>query len=284
MTDRATLATIWNEETAPLAARHVIIELDSDRLLDGDPSGQPVPTRFSGASMIKTFLALIATEEVAARQRSWDDEVTVTEDNFSAGDGVLNAWRLPATMSLANLQQLMIGLSDNTATNTMTDVLGGVAAVNARLAQNGFDSRLRRHCGQRETPIDEVPDPALPSPPGFSIVVPGEHLTAMRRAMELDELTRRHFESQEDRRSLARFLDEDVIFAHKTGTSEGARHDAGILVRNGQTLAVSMFSDSTVHPESADHPACVAAARGMARTLELLGWQDLLAGDFWPVD
>ncbi|MDN5724862.1 MAG: class A beta-lactamase-related serine hydrolase, partial [Propionibacteriales bacterium] len=187
-------------------------------------------------------------------------------------------------MALANLQQLMIGLSDNTATNTMTDLLGGVVAVNDRLASYGFDSRLRRHCGQvTETPIDEVPAAELPSPPGFSIVIPTEHLAAMRRAMELDEITRSHFESQADRRSLARFLDEDVVFPHKTGTSEGVRHDAGVLVRDGHVLAVSMFSDSTVHPESADHPACLAAACGMARTLELLGWNDLLATDFWPV-
>ena len=110
---------IWAAELAGLEAWSLVLRW---RDLEVDVRGD---LAYSGASMIKTFLL-----EQASVRLAWDQRVTVTPGHVAAGDGVLATWPLPVTLPLHAVAQLMTALSDNTATNVVVDVLGGLEAVN----------------------------------------------------------------------------------------------------------------------------------------------------------
>jgi beta-lactamase class A len=200
---------------------------------------------FSSASMIKTFVLARALE-----RGGLEDEVAVTER--VDGDGVLKLLDLPVRRPLKELLALMVAISDNTATRAVVEAMGGAEEINAWLAARGFASRVLG--GEA---------PGLPSRPGLGATSPAEHERVLRdMPAEGLELLR----EQQDRRSLARLLDEDVPLAHKTGTIDRARHDGGVVL--GEVpLYVQAFTDGGPEKEWVDHPACVGMGIAMEETL-----------------
>jgi beta-lactamase class A len=193
--------------------------------------------------MIKTLIAAVVPPERLA------DRVTV--DDPAPSDGILR-FRLPAEHRLADLVLFMVAVSDNTATNAVIRHLGGVDAVNERIAARGWASRLHREVG-------------APGHPDLSAVSITDHQDALRSADPAP------FLAQQDRRSLARWVVDGAPFAHKTGTAAGVRHDAGVLGR----LSVACFTDNADQSEYVDHPACVAMGHAMRATLIEAGYAEL---------
>lgn len=237
---------------------------------------------YSGASTIKTFLLEQASLAVASGRLSWEGPVSVTPEHVAAGDGVLAHWPLPVVLPLQAVAQLMTALSDNTATNAVVDVLGGLEVVNDALAEAGLASRMRRWVtGRHSDPRCEEWDSFehLPSRAGLSVVVPREHAFAVSRlvAEPRHAVARSMLEQQWHRDSLARHLRDETPFAHKTGSVGGVRHDGGVLLPGtSDELSVHCFTDGPERDESPDDVACVAMGRAMARTLVLLGLGELV--------
>lgn len=236
---------------------------------------------FSGASMIKTFIAGVVSDAVNAGAAAWDMPVTVAEKHIADGDGVLKSMTLPVTMSLEGAVLSMLAMSDNTATNAVVDAFGGTAAVNDELERVGYTaSRLRAWVGghDRDARSDQwVPNSVLPTQDGLSMVTAREHNDCVA-ALSANPRMKILLCAQADRRSLARHLKPGVMFAHKTGTAEGLRHDGGVLyLPNGETLSVTILTDGDERDERVDDPACVAMGRAMRNLVEELGHTQLLA-------
>jgi beta-lactamase class A len=211
---------------------------------------------FSGASMVKTLLAaVVAGDHLALAQAVVD--VSAAAD----GSGVLRFGEVPTTRSLGELLLLMVALSDNTATNAIIDLLGGVAAVNARFAERGWSARLHRYAGR----FDAAGTPLA----GLSIT---EHQAALALIGD-----RRPFLAQQDRSGLARWLHPEAPFAHKTGAFGPVRHDAGVLATARGELWVACFTDGGPAAEYLDHPAWVGMGAALRETLLLLELPELLA-------
>ena len=209
---------------------------------------------FSSASMVKTFVLAAVLEEGGPL----DAEVEVREP--VDGDGVLKLLDLPVRRPMKELLALMIAISDNTATRAVVGAFGGAAQVNAWLEAEGFASRVL--AGEA---------PGLPTPPGLGTTSAAEHERVVRRILGRHRAGVAMLLEQQDRRALARLLDEEERFAHKTGTIEGVRHDGGVLLRDGEEpLYVGAFTDGGSHKEWVDHPACVGMGIAMKETLEWL--------------
>jgi beta-lactamase class A len=178
----------------------------------------------------------------------------------------------------------MTALSDNTATNAVVDVLGGLEVVNDALAAVGCASRMRRWVtGRHSDPRCDTWDasPGLPSRAGLSVVVPREHAAAVDRLVSdpRHAVARAMLEQQWHRDSLARPLVDETPFAHKTGSVGGVRHDGGVLLPGTpDALSVHCFTDGPERDELIDDVALVAMGRAMARTLPLLDLGELVAG------
>jgi beta-lactamase class A len=249
------------------------VRLDDELLTERDPA-----RLFSGASLIKTPIAALVTEDVAAGRRAWDEPVAIDDEMRAPGDGLLRSLELPRSIALDEALMLMIAVSDNSATNALVALLGGLDAVNERLRDAGWSSRIRRWIGGRHAVADDLPaDPALPSAAGASRICISDHQDALARVLALDEGSGRAFEAQQDRRALARGLSADARFAHKTATVGRVRHDAGVLLGEHGALWVACLIDGGPPEEHVDHPACIAMGAAMADTLRALGLESLLA-------
>jgi beta-lactamase class A len=238
---------------------------------------------FSGASMVKTLIAALVVEDVAAGRRSMGDLITVTPEMRTGGDGLLRFTELPGRRTLGDLTLLMIAVSDNTATNAIIDGLGGVQQINDRFASRQWSSRLRQWVGgaHRVPSADRwVADPVLPSEAGLSVVTVADHQGALADILSQHTghtaWVAESFAAQQDRRSLGRWVRDDALFMHKTGTVSRVRHDAGVLLTDRGDLWVGCFTDGGPEPEYVDHPACIAMADAMRATAEALGFGEYL--------
>jgi beta-lactamase class A len=278
--DPAELVAIWEQELADVPAWSLVLR---GRGIEVDVRGD---LAYSGASTVKTLLLEQLSLAVSSGSLAWDRPVLVTAEHLAAGDGVLAAWPLPVTLPLHAVAQLMTALSDNTATNAVVDVLGGLEAVNDALDAAGLSSRMRRWVtGRHSDPRCDTWDSSasLPSRAGLSVVVPREHAESVSRLVGEDRhgVARSMLEQQWHRDSLARHLRDETPFAHKTGSVGGVRHDGGVLLPGTtDALSVHCFTDGPDRDESVDDVACVAMGRALTRTLVLLGMGDLVIPGF----
>jgi beta-lactamase class A len=89
------------------------------------------------ASAIKLAVLVEAFHQVKAGTLSLAAPVTLRDEDKVAGSGVLPLLHGGSSSPSRTRYALMIALSDNTATNLVIDRVGGVGAVNRRLAELG---------------------------------------------------------------------------------------------------------------------------------------------------
>ena len=93
--------------------------------------------RFPMASVVKLAVAAAYLAEVDASRRSLTRAITLDESIRSGSDGIGRLMPHPGvTLSAANLIELMLTVSDNTATDMLIADLGGTAAVQRWLDRN----------------------------------------------------------------------------------------------------------------------------------------------------
>jgi beta-lactamase class A len=93
--------------------------------------------RVRTASTIKIAVMIEAFARVAEGKAKWTDELVLTKEKKVSGSGILNELSDGLHLTLRDGVNLMMILSDNTATNLVLDVLT-TDAVNARMESLGF--------------------------------------------------------------------------------------------------------------------------------------------------
>lgn len=106
---------------------------------------------FPAASMIKLPVFIALLNAVDQGRVKPDDILTIKAEHVTGGSGWLQ-WRpLGTKMSVRDVADLMIIVSDNTATNMIIDLLGGKEACNAQFAQWGLaNTRINNWLGDFE--------------------------------------------------------------------------------------------------------------------------------------
>jgi len=103
--------------------------------------------RVRTASTIKIAVMIEAFARVSEGKAKWTDEVTLTKEKKVAGSGILFELSDNLHLTLRDAVNLMMMLSDNTATNLVLDVLT-TDAVNARMELLGFKQiKINRKVG-----------------------------------------------------------------------------------------------------------------------------------------
>src|SRR5436190_7976871 len=103
--------------------------------------------RVRTASTIKIAVMIEAFARVAERKIKWTDEVVLTKDKKVSGSGILGELSDGLHLTFRDAVNLMMILSDNTATNLVLDVLT-TDAVNARMESLGFKNiKIMRKVG-----------------------------------------------------------------------------------------------------------------------------------------
>jgi beta-lactamase class A len=238
-------------------ARH----LESGRLYERNAQGE-----FESASVIK--IAILT--EAMARTRSGEIDLasrwTLSEANKASGSGTLLILDAGLNPTWNDLVILMIGPSDNTATNAWIDRLG-VDAINARMTGMNLDHiRLFAKIPALSREKDE------PSPwRGFKLgsLTPhdvGEWMSRVARGEVIDAETSKkifaYLDKDPSRMRIARRFPSELLWAGKTGSMSGVRNDSGILrTKKGRFVLVVLTDGSTSSSSSsADHPSVLAIA------------------------
>ncbi|GAA4869685.1 serine hydrolase [Serinicoccus chungangensis] len=99
---------------------------------------EPGGDAFPGASVVKLLVLLAVVDEVEAGALSWDEELTLTADVVSLPSGELQDRPEGSSVQVREAAELMISISDNTATDLLMERVGQ-RALRAAAVEAGLD-------------------------------------------------------------------------------------------------------------------------------------------------
>lgn len=222
--------------------------------------------RVRTASTIKVPVMVEAFARVAEGKAKWGDEVVLTDAKKVQGSGVLQELSDGLHLTLRDAVNLMIVVSDNTATNLALDVLT-TDAVNARMNSLGLkQTRVLRKVGSGGT-SKAGEDPAL-KPYGLGVTTPREMVTLIEKiergevvsaaaSKEMIELLKR----QQFHQGMGRSL-KGVVIASKPGALDRLRSDVGIIYTKQGRIAMAITCDDMPEVEwTDDNPGYLLMSR-----------------------
>ncbi len=216
--------------------------------------------RVRTASTIKIAVMIEAFARVSEGKAKWTDEVTLTKEKKVSGSGILFELSDNLHLTLRDAVNLMMMLSDNTATNLVLDVLT-TDAVNARMESLGFKQiKINRKIGSGG-------DSAAGRDPenkkyGLGFATPHEMVQVMEKlergeiispavSKEMIELMKK----EQARYAIGRSM-LDVPMASKYGALDRLRSAVGIIYSKKGKIAMAISCDDM--PDivwSVDNPA-----------------------------
>jgi beta-lactamase class A len=183
---------------------------------------------FPAASTIKFPVLVAFFQDVDAKRVRLDEELTMRKDLIASESGDMQYLPVGSKFSALKTVDMMITISDNTATNMLIDRLGGMAALNQRFKGWGLTQTAIRN------PLPDLQGTNTVSPRDLSIlmlkVAQGEFLTPHSRDRLL-EIMRNTVTNT----LLSPGLGQGAKIAHKTGDIGSVVGDVGLIeMPNGQ--------------------------------------------------
>ena len=123
---------------ALIAAHHGRVAMYAQQLNSGKTVAIDADRPVQTASTIKLAILWETLRQVALGNARWDEPLTLTRANDTAGSGILHLLDQPLTLTLKDVTTLMVIVSDNTATNIMIDRFPR-SLVNGDMAAIGLD-------------------------------------------------------------------------------------------------------------------------------------------------
>jgi D-alanyl-D-alanine carboxypeptidase (penicillin-binding protein 5/6) len=190
---------------------------------------KPMPT----ASLIKFPVMIAAYDAVEKSKLSLDDMIEIKKDDLVPGSGVLTSHFSPGTkISLRDAIHLMIVYSDNSATNLVLDKLGLPATNELMASMDCPETRVNSKVFRRDTSIapERSKEFGLGSTTAREMVklaeqVYGKKLVSEKASKQMLD----HMFACEDKIKVPRKLPAGTKVAHKTGSVNLTRTDAGVI-------------------------------------------------------
>lgn len=220
------------------------------------------------ASTIKVAVLVMVLQDVAAGRLRLEQSLPIPTDRVG-GSGVLTLLPSVKRLTIAEIAEMMIVVSDNEATNILIRLLG-LDTMPERLAALGMHyTQIQRTLMDVHLPgrnVTTAADQALLLDRLAGDLLPGE-----LRTVALEVLLRQQFNSRMPAR-----LGPDVLCRHKTGEIIGIRHDVGILQFDDRMISFAALGSELQEAIDDDGPgpvddivaraaaAVVAAARAPA--------------------
>jgi len=125
--------------TSPSLSGLMAVDLNS-----GESLGINENVVFTQASAIKIPLLMEVYKQAHEKKFDLSDIRPILPSNIVGGSGILNVMVDPVNLSIRNLCVLMIGLSDNSATNTLIELVGMKNVTNTMHSLGFSNTRLQR--------------------------------------------------------------------------------------------------------------------------------------------
>jgi len=232
---------------AELASFKGKVNLFAKNLETGETYALGADERVRTASTIKVAVMVEAFARVAEGKAKWTDELLLTKGKKVSGSGILKELSEGLQLSLRDGVNLMMLVSDNTATNLVLDVLT-TDAVNARMESLGFKNiKILRKVGSGgESMAGKDPDNKRF---GLGFATPREMVLLMEElergkvvspaaSKEMIDLMKR----EQARYAIARRMWE-VPLASKYGALDRLRSAVGIVYTKKARIAMAITCD-----------------------------------------
>lgn len=268
-TERDARTRALTERIAALEAVGGVVGVAATHMRTGAHVGHREDDLFPLASVIKLPVLVTLYEDVRAGAADLRERVTYRAERKVPGSGVLQDLDDGATVTLRDLAVLMMGVSDNTAAEMLTERLGkprveaamqryglstirmplGVRALLYELVDLDWSvpgqydeasARLRVSAGSGgRAVIPERTDRGSPRELCRLIELVATHaiLDAASCVAILDILRRNKSDSR-----IPALLPKGTVVAHKTGTIRGVRNDVGLVEAPGGPYAIAILT------------------------------------------
>ena len=208
------------------------------------------------ASTIKLAIMIECFFEVDAGSLKWEEPVKVTEEEKVAGSGLLQDLTAGDQLPLRDVMDLMIVVSDNTATNLILNRIGG-NAVNARMAQLGLtQTRVMRkiltdHNDTKPHTNGVTQEGAKPENAvwGIGRSTPKEMVMLLEKMFRGELVSKQASDEmlqvlkrQRDHNGMGRDM-KDTTIASKSGALDHLRSDVGIIYSKDGPVAMAFTVD-----------------------------------------
>lgn len=237
------------------------------------------------ASTIKLPIMVESFAAVAEGRAKWTDEVTLTADDKVYGSGVLREFSDNIKLPFRDLVNLMIVVSDNTATNLVLDKLSA-DAVNERMQKLGLAEtrslrKIRGDGAQLKSGVSGVSQAGAVEANkkyGIGVSTPREMVRLLEMlhqgkavnvaaSAEMIAILKR----QQHHEGIGRTL-RDVTIASKSGSLDHLRADTGIIYHPKGAIAMAIWVDDL--PElnwTSDNPGALLLSDLSLLVIEGLG-------------
>lgn len=232
--------------------------------------------RVKTASTIKIAVMVEAFARVAEGKAKWTDELVLEKQKKVGGSGILNEFSDGLRLTLRDAVNLMMLVSDNTATNLVLDVLT-TDAVNARMESLGFKNIkiLRKVFGGGDSAAGKIEDNKKFGL-GFA--------TSREMVLLLEKLERGEVVNKEASKQMIDLMKREQVryaigrsqwntpMASKYGALDKLRSAIGILYSKQGRIAVAITVDEMPDVKwSVDNPGYLLMSRLSLILVEGLG-------------
>jgi beta-lactamase class A len=212
---------------------------------------------FPSASMVKIPIMAAVFQRVQDGKIALDRIVTMRGSDQVSGSGLIKAQPAGSQFTVAQLMELMVTRSDNTAANMLINLAGidylnsyfkRIGLKNTNLSRRMMDFKYRRKGIENYT-----------TPQDVSKLLEKMYKRTFINAQVSDRcLALLKLQKVKDR--IPRKLPEDVVVAHKTGLERAVCHDAGIVfTSNGDFLICVLTKSKASYKSSKEFIARIAA-------------------------
>jgi len=196
---------------------------------------------FESASLVKVAILLEVYREAREGKLSLDQRLTMRGDHRAPGSGTLKDRPAGRSYPIRQLAELMVTISDNTATNMLVERVG-MDAVNRRLAALGLvRTRLRR----------DIMDFAAIDRGLDNLTTPAETASLMKVIAQADPDVVEVLKGQKRRHMIPAGLPKGVPVASKTGELTGVVNDAAIVWTPKGAYVLALLSSDVADAEAA---------------------------------
>jgi beta-lactamase class A len=262
-------------EIARLAAQvDGVLGASAVSLVSGIEVGFRAEEHFPMASTAKIAIAITVLQAVDAHKLSLNDLITVPRDSMVCSQVIAEHFiHGGVSLSVINLLEIMLTMSDNTATDVLLELVGGASSVTAMLVNCGVEGqRVDRTIAQLLSDYFGFPQGNFMN--AFSATIARnpdvwkrqknvlfeadlrDTTTPKAMAILLQRLFKGELLSEASTRTLIAVLERcrtgdtqlkgllprDTVVAHKTGTLGGTLNDVGVItLPGGGQVVVTVF-------------------------------------------
>jgi beta-lactamase class A len=229
------------------------VTMAAKNLVTGKAYGLGADKPVRTASTIKLAIMIECFYEATEGKLKLTEPVKLTADEKVSGSGILQDLSAGSEFPIRDLVDLMIVLSDNTATNLILNRIGG-NAVNARMAQLGIQSTrvMRKILGDgtdlKPFPTGITEEGSKPenkkwgigrsSPKDMLMLLEKLYQGTLVDKQASDEMLG-ILKHQRDTCCMGRDMP-DITVAHKTGALDHLRSDVGIIYSKRGPIAMAI--------------------------------------------